>query len=101
MKKFILGGAATVAVLCAGAVPASAGETTGNGGSTPAGERAGSVCAFSGQDLPDDVENNPSPEQDDDWLGHGVQSYGQFVSHGLTRVVPNPGTACRGFASMR
>ena len=63
-------------------------------------EHAGSICAFSGQDLPDDIENNPSPEEDDDWLGHGVQSYGQYVSHGLKGVLPSPGQACRGYASM-
>lgn len=101
MKKLVIGCVMAAGMVFASGGAASAGETTGNGGSTPAPERAGSICAFSGQDLPDDVENNPSPEEDDDWLGHGVQSYGQLVSHGLKAVIPNPGTACRGYASMR
>lgn len=103
MKKFILGGVATLALVCAGTGAASAGEYTGNGGATPAGERAGSICAYSGQDVPDDIENNPSPELDDDWLGRGVQNYGQYVSLGFKDVLgeERPGNACRGYASMR
>lgn len=103
MRKLILGGLAGFALVFAGTGTASAGEYTGNGGTTPVSERAGSICAFSGQDIPDEIENNPSPELDDDWLGRGVQNYGQFVSHGLKDALGDerPGISCRGFASMR
>lgn len=108
MKMIILGGVATVALLFAGSVPASAGEYTGNGGTAGGGDHAASECAFSGQDAPDTVENNP-PGFDDDAIsfhnpgngrvrGHGVQNYGQFVAHGMKAVVPSPGMACRGSA---
>ena len=97
MRRLIVGGLATACLLLAGAGSASAGEVTGNGKVTGAPAHAQSVCAYSGQDTPDEIENNP-PGLDDDWLGHGVQSYGQFVSHGLKANLADemPGTSCRG-----
>ncbi|WP_068264305.1 hypothetical protein [Janibacter limosus] len=87
-----------VGMLAAGAGAASAGEVTGNGKVTPAPQHASSLCVFSGQDTPDEIEG-PGPDGNgDDWLGHGVQNYGQFVSHGLKARLGDerPGVLCRG-----
>lgn len=109
MKKLILGGVAAACLVFAGTGTASAGEYTGNGGTTPVRDHAGSVCAFSGLDMKDatagGTEVNP-PGFDDDALGydlHGVQNYGQFVSQGQKDLLGDerPGVSCRGFASMR
>jgi hypothetical protein len=67
------------------AVPASAGEVTGNGDPTPvADHRAASICSFSG------LEDHPvSPGS--------VQSYGQIVrSLGGAHYAFGPGFECRG-----
>jgi len=75
---------------------AFAGETNGIGKPIPGAQNASSVCAFSGQDLPDAEENQP-PEFNDDFVtDQHVQSYGKYVSHGLKGVVPSPGDECRG-----
>ena len=91
-----------------GAGSASAGEATGNGGATPAPDRAASECVFSGQDTADSLEGNP-PGFDDDAIAirgnqspagvdryHGVQSYGAIVRAGGKAGAPSPGEACRG-----
>lgn len=68
------------------ASPASAGEVTGNGKTTPIESRgvASSVCAYSGLN--------------DDGLGPSshIQSYGMFVRALGGPVLPNPGDTCRG-----
>lgn len=114
MKKLVLGGVLAAGLVCAGAGSASAGEYTGNGGTANGGANASSACAFSGQDVRDatagGTEVNP-PGFDDDWLTyvnpgngntrtHGVQSYGQFVAHGMKDALGDerPGVACRGNA---
>lgn len=98
MKRFAFGSVVALGLLLGSAGAASAGETTGNGGSTHAPEHAHSICAFSGQDLPDAIEDNPPGFDDDFVTGGHVQSYGKFVSHGLKGEVPSPGVACRGNA---
>jgi len=82
---FVLGGAAS----------AQAGEINGKGEPIPGAHNASSICAFSGQDLPDAQENQPNIPDDFVTNGH-VQSYGKYVSNGLKDVVPSPGVACRG-----
>ena len=83
-------------VVSGGAGAAFAGEYNGNGDPIPGSQKANSACAFSGRDLPDDVENNPPGFDDDAVTGGHVQSYGQFVRAGLKGAVPSPGDACRG-----
>lgn len=67
--------------------PASAGEITGNGKSTPIRDHvAASICAFSGLDEPGD--------EGDPFFGR-TQNFGQLVKQGI--VLPaqfNPGDAC-------
>jgi hypothetical protein len=76
---------------------AAAGEYNGKGEPIPGAHKASSECAFSGRDVPDDVENNPLPEFDDDEFTDGrVQSYGILVKAGLKPFLPSPGDACRG-----
>jgi hypothetical protein len=99
MRKPVLSAVLAVALVVAMGGTAFAGEITGNGKPTPIRERAGSICAFSGQnDNPDDPED----------LGR-VQSFGDLVQEavagvGASSLVPmiraeGPGAACRGFAS--
>ena len=104
MKKLLVSVVITGGLVLGLGGTAFAGEYTGAGlqgkGNaplrTPGPVHASSVCAFSGLDAPDAIENNP-PGFDDDLLAiHGVQSYGVFVSQGLKAVVPSPGQACRG-----
>ena len=71
-------------------------------------DTAASLCAFSGLDTPDSIENPPdspdyNPMFDDDAIGyrgsqkngfHSVQSYGAFVAWGAKDFVPSPGQAC-------
>ena len=98
MKKLLVAGLMAGGLVLGTAGAASAGEVTGNGKPTPVKEhRAKSICAFSGLDTPDEIEGNP-PGFDDDFLGHGTQSYGQFVAYGLKDVLGDerPGIACRG-----
>lgn len=95
MKK-TMGAALALGVILGAGGSAMAGEYNGKGDPIPGGVRAASECAYSGQDVPDNVENNPPGYDDDAITIHGVQSYGQFVSQGLKAMVPSPGIACRG-----
>ena len=97
MKRLVFGAVATIGLMLGAAGPANAGEINGNGDPIPGAHNASSVCAFSGQDLPDAEENQPNRPDDFVTDGH-VQSYGKYVSHGLKGVVPSPGEACRGNA---
>ncbi len=45
---------------------ASAGEYAGRGEPVPGGVNGASECSYSGQDLSDDLENNPPGFDDDD-----------------------------------
>lgn len=99
MKRIAIGCLMALGLVVGGTTAANAGEYTGNGGEAQGANHASSACAFSGRDLPDDIENNPLPEFDDDAVTGGhVQSYGQFVRAGLKGApfVPSPGVACRG-----
>jgi hypothetical protein len=97
MNRVVIGCAVALGLVLGGAGAAYAGETNGNGDPIPGAENANSACAFSGQDLPDEIEGNPVPEFNDDFVTDGhVQSYGRFVSHDLKGAVPSPGDACRG-----
>ena len=96
MKRMTIGCVVVLGLVLGGAGTAYAGETTGNGKDAQGASHASSVCAFSGQDLPDADENQP-PEFNDDFVtDQHVQSYGRWVSHGFKDVVPSPGDACRG-----
>lgn len=96
MKRVTIGCIVALGLVLGGASAAQAGETTGNGKPVPAPEHASSVCAFSGQDLPDAEENQPPAFNDDHVTDGHVQSYGRWVSHGFKGMVPSPGDACRG-----
>jgi hypothetical protein len=96
MRKLIMGCTLAAGLVLGVGGTAFAGETNGKGGPVPGAHNARSICAFSGQDLPDDIENNPPGFDDDDVAIHGVQSYGQYVAAGLKAVVPSPGEECRG-----
>jgi hypothetical protein len=96
MRKVIIGGALAAGLTLGVGGTAFAGEVNGKGESIPGAHKASSECAFSGQDLPDDIENNPPGFDDDAIMIRGVQSYGPFVSQGLKAFVPSPGDACRG-----
>ena len=99
MKRITIGCVVALALVVGGGGAAFAGETGGHGQPVPGADQANSACAFSGRDLPDDIENNPVPEANDDAVTGGhVQSYGQYVRAGLKGVVPSPGVACRGNA---
>lgn len=77
-----IAGAATLAL----AVPASAGEVTGNGGDTPIdGHIAASICSFSG------LNDDSLPTSD------RVQAYGMIIrSLGGGWQPFGPGSSCRG-----
>jgi hypothetical protein len=96
MKRSVIGCALALGLVLGGGAAAFAGETTGGGTPVPGAGHANSECAFSGRDLPDDVEDNPPGFDDDAVTGGHVQSYGMFVRAGLKAVVPSPGMACRG-----
>lgn len=98
MKRVALGFAVAVGLVLGGTVSAQAGEINGKGEPIPGAHNASSACAFSGQDLPDDQENQPNIPDDFVTDGH-VQSYGRYVSHGLKDAVPSPGEACHGNAA--
>jgi hypothetical protein len=96
MKRMTIGCIVALGLVFAGASSAQAGETNGNGQPVPGAENGASICAYSGQDLPDAEEVQP-PEFNDDFVTDGhVQSYGRWVSHGFKDAVPSPGEACRG-----
>lgn len=96
MKRIMIGCLVAVGLAVGGAGTAYAGETNGNGDPIPGAHKASSACAFSGQDLPDDIEGNPPGFDDDFVTGGHVQSYGQWVRAGFKSAVPSPGDACRG-----
>lgn len=100
MKRIAIGCLVALGLVVGGAGAAHAGEYNGKGEVLETGAHvANSACAFSGRDLPDDVEGNPFPEANDDAVTGGhVQSYGQYVRAGLkgSEFVPSPGVACRG-----
>lgn len=98
MKRITIGCVVALGLVLGGAGVAHAGETNGKGDPIPGAFNASSACAFSGQDLPDDQENQPNIPDDFVTGGH-VQSYGKYVAAGLKGVVPSPGVACRGNAS--
>lgn len=98
MKRLVLGSVVALGLVLGSAGAASAGETNGKGEPIPGAQNASSACAFSGQDLPDSIEDNPPGFDDDAVTGGHVQSYGKYVSHGLKSEVPSPGVACRGNA---
>jgi hypothetical protein len=101
MRKALTVAITGAALVLATAPAAFAGEVTGNGKATPIREKAGSICAFSGQnDDPDD----PRPFEDG-----RVQSFGDIVQEavGFMSVEDRlamihehgPGVSCRGYAS--
>jgi len=106
MRKPLAAAALAAAIVVVTGGVASAGEITGNGKPTPINSfRAGSICAFSGQ--------NDDPNEPGLFNGGRVQSFGDIVQeaigvlgdgHGASSLVSTireegPGTACRGFAS--
>lgn len=95
MKRGLVICAAVLGLGLGGAASAQAGEINGNGDPVPGAHNARSVCAFSGRDLPDPLENQPNIPDDDVTGGH-VQSYGMYVKSGLKQFLPSPGDACRG-----
>ena len=97
MKRVAIGCLVALGLVVGGAASAQAGEINGKGEPIPGAHNASSACAFSGQDLPDDQENQPNIPDDFVTDGH-VQSYGKYVSNRLKDVVPSPGVACRGNA---
>lgn len=88
MKERVIVLAAAAALVGVGVAPASAGEVTGNGKSTPIrGYVAASICAFSGLDDPDD-----------DDFGR-TQNWGQIPKElraELAGMGEHPGQACNG-----
>jgi len=98
MKRAVIGCIVALGLVVGGGAGAAfAGETNGKGDPVPGADRANSACAFSGRDLPDEIEDNPVPEANDDAVTGGhVQSYGMYVRAGLKANVPSPGDACRG-----
>lgn len=97
MKRIAIGCLVALGLAIGGAGAAHAGEYNGKGEPLQTGAHvANSACAFSGRDVPDDVENNPPGFDDDEITGGHVQSYGQIVRAGGKAFVPSPGDACRG-----
>jgi len=89
IKKITVTCFAALALVVAGAGAASAGEITGNGKTTPAPQKAASLCVFSGLN---DERTAEEPGR--------TQSYGQIVRAGGKAFAPSPGVACnptRGF----
>lgn len=98
MKRIMIGCVAALALVLGGGGAAFAGETNGNGDPIPGASKASSACAFSGRDLPDDIEDNHGEPGDDLITSGHVQSYGQVVRAGAKGEAPSPGIACRGNA---
>ena len=96
MRRVVCGLVVAASFVLGSSATAFAGEINGKGEPIPGAQNASSECAFSGRDLPDEIENNPPGFDDDAIAIHGVQSYGQFVAAGLKDAVPSPGVACRG-----
>ncbi len=99
-KKAIAGAALCVATIVGASSTALAGEVTGNGKPTPAGERAKSICAFSGKEdgltltgftpegVPIIIEVDTGPGL--------VQTPHQENAAGIIHPAGIPGTECRG-----
>ena len=108
MRKPVLGAALAAALVVAMGGTAFAGEITGNGKPTPINDgRAGSICAFSGQN--DDPTGGGDPFEDgrvQNW-GHVLADAKQFIGDGdngadeLASQIHDegPGGNCHGFAS--
>lgn len=101
MRKALTVAVTGAALVLATAPAAFAGEVTGNGKATPIREKAGSICAFSGQ--------NDDPDQEGMFEDGRVQSFGDIIQEAVdyfdveTRVgmirAFGPGQSCRGYAS--
>src|SRR5215207_5421379 len=98
MRKYLLVAVCSGIVAAVGAAPAFAGEIKGPGSptgipvgdatSTPALERANSICAASGLNHFHEGEPGELPIR--------TQSYGQLVRAGFKADFPSPGVACNG-----
>ena len=72
MKRAVIGCIVALGLVVGGGAGAAfAGETNGKGDPVPGADRANSACAFSGRDLPDEIEDNPVPEANDDAVTGG------------------------------
>jgi hypothetical protein len=106
MRRALTGAAVAAVMVVSMGGTALAGEETGNGKPTPISEyRAGSICAFSGQ--------NDDPTEPGLFNYGRVQSFGDIVQEaidvlgdgkGASSLVPTirsegPGVSCRGYAS--
>jgi hypothetical protein len=108
MRKPLAAAVVAAALVVAMGGAASAGEITGNGKPTPVGGfRAGSICAFSGQN--DDPSGGGDPFQDgqvQNW-GKVVEDAKAFIGDGDNGAgeiaqmfqAEGPGTNCQGFAT--
>ncbi|WP_353826352.1 hypothetical protein [Agromyces sp. SYSU T0242] len=102
MNRAVIGCILGLGLVVGGTAGAAfAGETNGKGEPIPGAHKAHSACAYSGQDLPDEIEGNPPGFDDDEVTGGHVQSYGMYVRAGLKGdpIAPSPGIACRGNAA--
>ena len=100
-KKLIAGAALCMTTIVGASSTALAGEVTGNGKPTPAGERAKSVCAFSGEEdgltLLGFDEETGAPIIIVVETGPGlVQTPHQENAAGIIHPAGIPGTECRG-----
>ena len=94
-KSLITAAVCAVALVGSGVGIASAGEVTGNGGTTGAPANANSICAFSG--LNDDPNAPITAVGNGNGPGGRTQSWGQDVRNGIySPHVFTPGDACRG-----
>lgn len=82
-RRVVLTSLAAALLMGSAALPASAGEVTGNGKDTAGPAHARSVCAFSG--LNDEIT---------DFEPTNVQNYGIFVHKLGYSFLPSPGEAC-------
>jgi len=94
LKHLLVVPAAAALITVAGMAPASAGETTGNGGTTQAPAHTNSICAFSG--LEDGSEGTPAgpgaPPQN--W-GHDKEAFGATPAERKASGF-QPGDSCNG-----
>ena len=110
MRRIAIGALVALGLTLGGASTAFAGEYTGQGDPIERGGDPASECSYSGQDQPDDVEENgPNGEGVDDFAtvpgkgtstnpsGVRVQNWGQYVVlNGGGKGSGVPGQACRG-----
>ena len=114
MRRIAIGFVLLLGLVLGGGSAAFAGEYRGHGGGdNPGGDKAHSICSFSGQDQDDSFEDNgPTGEGDDDFAtvpgkgtstnpsGVRVQNWGQYVVlGGGGKGSGVPGQACRGNAT--